>query len=144
MHLVGIMLNMRYLASLLLISFIGVSFLGFIIFNYSMSHSQDNRCIASLIDGNKCPSGATDLAIHQISAIQIFSNTLISPNFHLFLIFSFLIFSLLLFLFFKKLNFYESIFLAQKWRISSMGFHSNKLRTNYWLSLLENSPTYSY
>ncbi len=135
---------MKYFASLLLISFIGVSFLGFIIFNYSMSHSQDNRCIASLIDGNKCPSGATNLAIHQISAIQIFSNTLVSPNFHLFLMFSFLIFSLLLFLFYKKLNFYRLMFITQRWRSSSLGFHNNKLKINYWLSLLENSPTYFY
>lgn len=126
---------MKYIAALILISFIGLAALSVVAFDHKMngSMSMDN-CLDSQVGGTPCPTSLVASLIHHTSTFQTLFNTLI-PSLVLVFVSILIIFwskdfidSRLKFLYQKLKNFKSIVYRARQKFIS-------------WLSLFENSPS---
>ncbi len=130
---------MKYFASLLLIvSFIGISVFGFVIFDMGPGHT--GGCVASAVDGTECPTNLIGFALHHISAVQTLTTAIPQNSNWLLLLASLFFISVSIFLFYKNLLFPKLKFLPQ--RLQNLALHSlySKQRIISWLSLFELSP----
>ncbi len=129
---------MKYLTSLLLImSFIGIAVFGFAIFDHGM-HNPNSDCVASVIDGVACPTNILNMALHHISVLQGFSQTLI-PSTVSILLLSLLLTAFSFFLFQKDLFYPQPVFLFYRHRNPTRPHRQQKITS--WLALFEHSPS---
>ena len=132
---------MRYLASILFISFIGITGFGFVGMYQGMNH-QNGFCIASMVGGVVCPVSAIDFVLHHITALKTFSNALASSIFNFSLIQVFLLALIPIFLFSRKL-FYPKLKLFIHWlQDFAFSVNYNREKAINWLALLEHSPSF--
>ena len=137
---------MKYFLAVFFILFMVVSVFGFA----GMTHanhdgSVSGGCITSILDSSVCVNDVLSMVIHHISAYQSFSQFLIN---YLGTTFFLLLLSALMagmFLLWRALNlwlkhFSPFAFLRDKFKI--VGRNANSQILN-WLSLLENSPSFS-
>lgn len=126
---------------LFLFSFLLMALTGTFLVSHSGDHSLKGNCTASLIDNIVCPQDLYSLVLHHFSIFQIFSQVLVSLSFKVILV---LLSFLLLFLFFEPPSFlpcFKNYLLA---RVSNkLSTLSSCFKIRGWLSLLENSPTFS-
>lgn len=67
---------MKHIATLLILfSFSVMAVFGFVVMTHAMVGDTGVGCFAGLVGGEDCPLGATDIAIHHISAYQVFSSS---------------------------------------------------------------------
>ncbi len=145
---------MKHLLTLiLLISFVGIAIFGFTLFSHGMDssgnthsmYSSDNNCITSPIDGTECPTSIMAMTLHHISSLQtlLTSATPSISNWLLLLAFILLV-SVSIFLLYKNLLFPKLEILPERLRDLETNLSYSKQKIIFWLSLFENSPSFSY
>ncbi|MBI5140010.1 MAG: hypothetical protein HZA94_00995 [Candidatus Vogelbacteria bacterium] len=130
---------MKYLASILFITLIFTTILGFVSMVESMDHSGGG-CIASTVSGVACVSTAVDFALQHIRAYNIFSNvTIVSLyGFTLSIIGLFLLLGTGLIFYQRQKLKLQQIYFGPR---SNLAYSNKRQKDFYWLSLLENSPS---
>lgn len=138
--------QMKYLALILLIGFIGMGLFGFIGMPHQMSEHSDSDCLASFVVGSSlCPDGNNSFsyAFYHIQAYQFFSNALIGSFVAIFVAIALgFILAFVFREFDAQLVLKNQIFYLKK-RLTEI---ADSLVSSFrifirWLSLLENSPS---
>lgn len=125
---------MKYIATLILISFLGLAAFSVVAFDHRMNDMAMDNCLNSQIDGIPCPTNLVASLIHHTVTFQTLFNTLISP------LILFLIFISIVFLD-KNLAGPKLKFLYQKLKNFKSITYKARQKFISWLSLLEYSPS---
>ena len=132
---------MKYIATLIFISFLGLAVFSTVTLNHRMDNSVDN-CIGSQVDNTPCPTNLVAATIHHMSVYQALFNTTI-PSINplvLLALLTLIIVSILSSA--KNLADFKLKFLYQKLRDFELIIHRARQKFVSWLSLLENSPSF--
>lgn len=137
---------MKYLTTILLIGFVGISLFGFIGMPHQMSEHSGSDCFASFVVGKSlCSDGNNPFsyAFYHIQAYQFFSKALIGS---IAAILAIIVLALILTFILKNFDFRlvlkKQIICFKKRMIEISGsLHSSFGDFIRWLSLLENSPS---
>lgn len=131
--------SMKYLAPLLIISFIGIGVFGFAFSDMSMGHQ--GGCIASAIDGTECPTNIAQFATHHVEAIQSLTTTIIPPiGSWLLLLASLLLIGATLAFLYENLLYPKLEFHRSRLRETELNLSHSKQKIISWLALFELSP----
>ncbi len=131
---------MKYTATLLFLSFIGIAVFGFVLMNHSMMRGEN--CIVSAVMGNPCPTNQGSFALHHLAALAVFSNSLPSAIFNVSPLIV-LSFALALLAFFRIRSPYSRPpSFASALRRRNVRYRSHTPRFMRWLALFEHSPSF--
>ena|SRR3989344_6582256 len=130
---------MKYIAILILISFLGLAMFSIPAFDHRMNDSMDN-CIDSQVDNTPCPTSLMASVTHHISVYQALFNTFVPSINSLVLLILFAFVSASIF-FFKDFADLKLKFLHKKLKDFELVIHKAREKFVSWLSLLENSPS---
>jgi hypothetical protein len=136
----------KYLATILLIGFVGVAIFGFMWMPHQMSGHSGSDCIASLVVGKSlCPDGNNTFsyAFYHFKAYEFFSNAIIVSAVAVLAIIAFAFILTFVLKNFDPLSISRNQIISLKKRLfeiidSLCSSYKNLIR---WLSLLENSPS---
>lgn len=138
------MTTMKYIATFIFISFLGLAVFSISAFNHRMDSSMDS-CIGSQVDNTPCPTNLVAATAHHISVYQAIFNSFI-PSANDSVAFLALLLFALAFTFWSAKDFLSSNsqlkFLYQKLRDFELIIHKARQRFVSWLSLLEHSPSF--
>lgn len=127
---------MKYIAILILISFVGLVTFSVVAFDHRMNGSMFiNDCFNSQVDGSQCPTNLVASLIHHTVTFKTLFNTFI-PSLILFLIFIPIV------LLDKNLASSKLKFLYQKPKYFKLIKYKARQKFMSWLSLFENSPSF--
>ena len=137
---------MKYLATILLIGFVGVAIFGFMWMPHQMSSHSGSDCLASLVvNKSLCPDGDSTFsyAFYHFQAYEFFSSAIIvSVAVVLTIIaFAFIPISVLKNFDHRSVSRNQIIYIKKRLFEISDSLHSNLKNFIRWLSLLENSPS---
>ncbi|MEK7635206.1 MAG: hypothetical protein AAB446_02125 [Patescibacteria group bacterium] len=135
---------MKYIATLIFISFLGLAIFSTMALNHNMKDSVDN-CIGSKIDNTPCPTNLLAATIHHISVYQAIFNTFIPSANNSAVFLALLLFALAFISWSAKDLISESAqlkFLHQRLKDFELVIHKARQRFVSWLSLLEHSPSF--
>ncbi|MBM2818010.1 MAG: hypothetical protein HW401_600 [Parcubacteria group bacterium] len=137
---------MKYLATILLIGFVGVALFGFVWMPHQMSDHVGSDCIASLVVGKSlCPDGNNSFsyAFYHFQAYEFFSNAVIVSVAAVLAIiaFAFILTSVLKNFDPRSVSKNQIICIKKRLFEINDSLHSNLKNFIRWLSLLENSPS---
>lgn len=146
--------SMKHLLTLiLLISFVGIAVFGFTLFTHGMDSSEnthgvassDNNCVTSPIDGTVCPKSIVAMTLHHISSLQTLTTSVVPSISNWLLLLAFILLILVsVFLLYKNLLFPKLELLPKRLRDLEVNLSYSKQKIISWLSLFENSPSFSY
>ena len=136
----------KYLATILLIGFVGVALFGFAWMPHQMSGHSGSDCLASFVVGKSlCPDGNNSFSysFYHFQAYEFFSNAIIiSVGAVLAIIaFAFIPISVLKNFDPRSISRKQIIYLKKRLIEITDSLHSNLKNFIRWLSLLENSPS---
>ncbi len=125
---------MKYIATLILISFVGLAAFSVVAFDHRMNDMSMDNCLDSQVGGTPCPTSLVASLIHHTSTFQTLFNTLI-PSLVLVLI------SILIIFWSKDFVDPKLKFLYQKLKNFRLIAYKARQKFMSWLSLFENSPS---
>ena len=136
----------KYLATILLIGFVGVAIFGFMWMPHQMSDHAGSDCIASLVVGKSlCPDGNNSFsyAFYHFQAYEFFSSAIIVSVAAVLAIiaFAFILTFALKNFDPRSISRKQIIYLKKRLIEIADSLHSNLKNFIRWLSLLENSPS---
>lgn len=132
---------MKYLVTyFLIISFLGIGIFGFALFDHSMMTGSNVGCVASIIEGAKCPTSIMAMTIHHFSVLQALTTTLPSTSNLILLLAYLLLISVSILLFNKSLFPLQFEVLPQRIRDLTLHYLHSRQKIASWLSLFELSP----
>lgn len=135
---------MKYITTLIFISFFGLAVFSTMAFNHNMKDSSDS-CIGSQVDNTPCPTSLMAAVVHHMSAYQALFNTL-APSVNNSAVFLALLLFTLAFIFWSAKDLLSANaqlkFLYQKSRDFELIIHKARQKFVSWLSLLEHSPSF--
>lgn len=133
---------MKYVATLIFISFFGLAVFSIPALNHRMDSSMDS-CIGSQVDNTPCPTNLVAAATHHISAYQAIFNSFI-PSTNSSVAFLALLLFALAFIFWSAKDLLCSNsqlkFLHQRLKDFELVVHKSRQKFISWLSLFELSP----
>lgn len=133
---------MKYVATLIFISFLGLAMFSIPALNHRMDNSMGN-CIGSKVDNTPCPTNLVAAAAHHISVYQAIFNSFIPSNSSSVAFLASLLFALAFVFWSAKDLLSESTqlkFLHHRLRDFELVVHKARQRFISWLSLFELSP----
>ncbi|MFZ3011422.1 MAG: hypothetical protein WA060_00250 [Minisyncoccia bacterium] len=134
----------RLLTFILIVSFVGIAFFGFTVFAHGMN-SSDNNCVTSPIDGTVCPTSIVAMTLHHISSLQTLLTSVTPSMSSLLMLLAFiLLVSVSIFQLYKNLLFPKLELLRKRLHDLETNLSYSKQKIISWLSLFENSPSFSY
>lgn len=132
---------MKYIATLIFISFLGLAIFSTMALNHRMTDSVDN-CIGSQVDNTACPTNLVAATLHHISVYQALFNTL-APSINPLVLLALLALAIVSIISSaKNLVGLKLKFLHQKLRDFELVTHKARQKFVSWLSLLEHSPSF--
>ncbi|MFA6270421.1 MAG: hypothetical protein WC657_04410 [Candidatus Paceibacterota bacterium] len=134
---------MKYIATLIFISFLGLAVFSTMALNHRMNDSVDN-CIGSKVDNTPCPTNLVAAAAHHISVYQAIFNTFIPSVSNSLVLLTLLLLALAFISWSAKDLISETSqlkFLHQRLRDFELVRHKARQRFVSWLSLFELSPS---
>lgn len=129
---------MKYIALLLFIGFITISFWSLPLAMHGSDGLMKNDCPFSAVETTLCLGNALTLAFHHISAYQSFFSAPVSSNVTILIISLLLAAWAILTLFVNQLLFNRRAFIIRSYNAPPVSLDRKLSR---WLSLLENSPS---
>ena len=137
---------MKYLATILLIGFVGVALFGFAWMPHQMSGHSGSDCLASFVVGKSlCPDGNNSFsyAFYHFQAYEFFSNAIIVSVAAVLAIIAFAFIPIFALKNFDSRSVSRNNVVYLKKRLIEItdSLHSNLKNFIRWLSLLENSPS---
>lgn len=131
----------KIISSLILVAFLSLTFFSFVI----MMHGQDGRmqgdCPFSAVGTSLCPQDTLAVVSHHISAYQSFFNIPLSPNITVSILLLLLVTSAIFILLISSPLLGSSVFVG--YVSNFLPVFPNTRKIIRWLSLLENSPSFS-